>query len=305
MSVIKRPLVLDAGGPGGMAILQIIRQALPNVTVVACDMDQYSPAQAFAQHFIQVPPADHPTYADNVRKVIEQYNIDLVIPSFHFGHQALAQLKNKAFINNFEASLICHDKFKFYEWCKQHHYRVPETHLLSSVEKIQSKAYLKPRFGAGSTGNYLAATSDEFLLLKKLLADGQDYLVQEFIEGELWQVEALNLNGRMTASAACRSVRVKAGNTITAFVTGYSELQNVARDVLESMEYNGLSNLEAIRTEQGELVLIEVNPRSGSCIQYTTDAGCNTVAYLMTGDRKYLAPVTEGTYASYRNIARV
>jgi predicted ATP-grasp superfamily ATP-dependent carboligase len=288
-----------------MAVLQIIRQTLPGITVVACDMDIYSPAQTFAHHFVPVLPAGHPGYADNIKKVIDQYDIDLVVPSFHFGHQALAGLEDKAFINNFKASRICHDKFKFYEWCKKRGYSVPKTRLLSSTDSIQSKAYIKPRAGAGSANNYVAATNEDFLLFKKLLAGGQDYLVQEFIEGELWHVEALHLDGGMIASTTCRSMRAKAGNTVIALVSDYKELQDLASNVLKEMQYNGLSNMDVVRTKQGELVILELNPRSGSTIQYTTEAGCNTIAYLLTKDRKYLAPINEGVYASYRQISKI
>lgn len=293
-------LVLDAGGPGSMAALKTIsRSAGLNVTTVACDMDRLSPAKLFSNHFIEVPAASSKEYIGIIRKIINDYKIDLVLPTFHFGFKELSNIGLPVFVTDFEKGLLCHDKYRFYKYCKKVDLPVPDTSLLRDVETITEPVYMKPRFGAGSKGHYLCKSEKELNALKIIIGDEVDYLVQEVIEGKFWSVELIIIDGEIVSMACFETLRVKAGNSSVVEVKDNPALLEFAKLTQERIGIKSTFVLQVFIDKNKKITIIEINPRHGSGIEFLAKANWNAPLYWSTNDTAYLGNPKKGIFHRY------
>ena len=303
---MKRVLVLDAGGPGSMAAMRLIQRAGLPVKIVAGDLDECSPARLVSDVFLQVPSAKSAEYAGAVRAVVDKYKIDVILPSFHFGFEQLAKTElSKLLPLNVEASLLCRDKWLFYEWCVQQGYDVPHASLMSDSKKIAVKSFVKQRRGAGSKDSYVVDSSEKLKAVGMLIGATDNYIVQNFIEGRHWSVEALRMDGDLIACSTMRVVRHKAGNATSVYVDDNKQLATLVKGLLDDLEYEGPANVDFIQDGDGKFYILEVNPRFGSTIQFSGAAGSNTVAFLLTRDPKHIKKYEEGYYVSWIEAGRL
>lgn len=303
---MKQPrhvLLLDAGGPGSMAVMRLIRDAKLPVLVVAADMDAHSPARLVADVFQQIPPASDSAYSDAVGSLIKQYDIELVMPSFHFGYQKPKALDESLFVGSLETALLCQDKWEFYQWLQRHRYDTPETRLLAQTKSIAERSYVKPRYGAGAKDNYDITSNDKLAAVRKLCA-GRDYLVQEFVEGQHWSVEALRVGSELLSCSALKVISHKAGNATTVLLEQNPHVTDLCAALLTDLGYEGPANIDLIETAQGYKIL-EVNPRFGSTVRFVGAAGRNVPAFLLTGNSDWLASEKSGYYTSLDDTVKL
>jgi predicted ATP-grasp superfamily ATP-dependent carboligase len=93
----------------------------------------------------------------------------------------------------------------------------------------------------------------------------------------------------------------KAGNTVTAEVCENEELTSLCEVLLAELDYDGPANLDFIQSARG-YELLELNPRFGSTVQLVGVAGPNIVAYQVTSDEKWLAPIIPGRYTTVTDV---
>lgn len=296
-------LVLDAGGPGSMAVMRLVRDAGLPITLIAADMDPDCAAKLVADVFVVIPPANSPKYLPEVKKTISRHNVDVVMPSFHFGYEKLRELDGNLFIGSLDTALLCQDKWAFYRRATEHDYLVPRTTLLADTAAIEGKSYLKPRYGAGAKDNYTARSTQELNALRTVVGSA-DYLVQDFADGQQWSVEVLQLGGELVSCSTLRVITHKAGNTVTASVEDNQTLTKVCSKLLTDLGYEGPANLDFIQTNRG-YELLELNPRFGSTVQFVGAAGHNTPAYLLSRDSSWLGPQTAGYYTVLGDVKKI
>jgi carbamoyl-phosphate synthase large subunit len=300
MMTPRAVLVLDAGGPGSMATIQLLKQSALPMKIVAADMSPDCPAQMFADEFVVVPPARDEGYLAAVSGIVAKFNIDVILPSFHFGYEVLRALDQKLFVVSMDTALFCQDKFAFGEWLSTHGHLTPETRRLGDVESIDGKLYIKPRRGAGGKDNYVVEAQSQLDAVKTLVG-GSEFVVQNFVQGQHWSVEALRYHGRLVSCVALKVLVHKAGNTVTAEVCENEELTSLCEVLLAELDYDGPANLDFIQSARG-YELLELNPRFGSTVQLVGVAGPNIVAYQVTSDEKWLAPIIPGRYTTVTDV---
>src|SRR5262249_25704593 len=152
-----------------------------------------------------VSPASDVRYVKQVADLITDHKIDIVLPSFHHAMKEFAALEHPAFVNDFNAGLLCQDKWRFYQWCRKNGYSVPQTALLADSDEISAgRLYVKPRYGVGAKENFVV-NRQELESIANYLVGRDEYIVQEFIGGEQWVVDALRCDG---VFIGCTSARV-------------------------------------------------------------------------------------------------
>ena len=97
----KNILLLDAGGPGSIGTLKNIKESNLSCTTIACDMDEFAAGRLFADVFVKIPAATDPRFLTEIERVLHNYNIDLVLPTFHYGFAKLANCESYAFMQDF------------------------------------------------------------------------------------------------------------------------------------------------------------------------------------------------------------
>src|SRR5439155_595900 len=93
-------------------------------------------------------------------------------------------------------SQVCQDKLVFFNACRQARLPVPETMLLKRDFRPNSfPKYIKPRVGSSSINNFTVKLQRELDGVLNLIDSNQDYLIQDYLTGQHWNVDVLVDNG--------------------------------------------------------------------------------------------------------------
>lgn len=292
--------VLQAGGPCAMSFMKYVRKAEPSARIVAADMDPNSAARYLADVFIQVPAANSDGYGKLIADILKEHKISMMAPCLSFSLDLFDNVENAFFFNNLETSMLCSDKWLFYQWCKENAIRTPHTILLSEVTKPSVPCYVKPRIGAGAKYNYSAQTAAQYKGLLNFIDNKADFIVQDLIMGDHIIVEAMRLDSELVSCVAMREFVSKAGNAYTVEIVHDPKLVEITQNLLSVMGFQGPANIDFMQDRDGNYFVLEVNPRFGSTVEFVAETGHNTPAFLVTRDRKYLAHEPKGVYSIIR-----
>lgn len=184
------------------------------------------------------------------------------------------------------------DKWRFYNFCKEHLFPVPTTIYFSSkaemvfskIEECLSTPFvIKPTNASFSKGVCIINNESE---LERNVLNNKDYnytplLAQQYIEGKDIDLSLLSYNGNLRAAAI---------QTKKKFVTSFcksDELLNIAHH-LACLNYNGLMHVDArLQHKTGKIFLIESNPRFWASMSAATYCGLNFVEELINAENKF------------------
>lgn len=179
---------------------------------------------------------------------------------------------------------ICHYKNQFCRWIERN---IPEIGIktYSSLEEAKNAVYplfIKPVEGVASNGCRQISSYEE---LKLLLSDGQigkDVIVQDYMTGQNITVDCIR--NRKTAQKAMvqrrELLRNANGCGIAVEIFEDEKLTEICDYLIESLDLNGVINIEFFDTKQGYKI-IEINPRFSAGSIYTCMSGVNTVINAM------------------------
>jgi glutathione synthase/RimK-type ligase-like ATP-grasp enzyme len=233
-----------------------------------------------------------------VKEILDKYQIEIIMPCFHYGALDLSRIADDRFVNDFRAFKQCNNKYEFMNTCEKNGIPVPWTRRLKNVREIRSPVFIKPNIGTGSRNCYVVNTNREYSALREYLIMVDDFIVQEYLVGQQWTVDVLVLDGVFINALTRKDLVMRAGNTVTAEVKQNKDLEELAFNIYKKLNIRSPFNIEAIETGDGFRV-IEVNARFGSGVIFTVLAGCDTISYTATRDEKYLGSVKEGIYSRY------
>lgn len=293
----KGILILEAGGACAISCIKLLK-GHPSLFLLAADMDEYAPGLAMCDKGIIVPPASDRNYKDSIQSIINSFSVDLVLPCFEHGFKELRDIKC-GFITDFESAILCKDKLMFSKMCKYVGLPVPETKLLDTRGKvIDFPQYIKPRFGVGSRNNYKVETLQQLKLLTRFLNGQEEYIIQDYLMGDHWNVDVLVKEGQFLRAVPRRDIKQKEGNCITVEVRDYKKLINFSKVVQEKLNIGSPFNLEVFETEKG-FVINEINVRFGGGIIFSALCGVDMVSFIATGEVRFLGNVRPGIYTRY------
>lgn len=188
----------------------------------------------------------------------------------------------KLCIPNQELIMICHYKDRFCKWIDEH---FPELSMKRYPRFADVSAYpvfMKPVEGRGSIGCRKVASREE---AESLLQNGlkeEDYLIQEYLDGEIITVDLVRnaKTGQMQQIQRIEHLRNSSGCGIAVEIIDHPMLRNICYRLMEKLDLNGVVNVEVFhkQTAQGDrFSAIEINPRFGAGTSFTCMAGCDIV----------------------------
>jgi predicted ATP-grasp superfamily ATP-dependent carboligase len=180
------------------------------------------------------------------------------------------------------------DKWRFYQFCREHGLTVPSTRLLASKYELDFDGaahefglpfVVKPIDQASSTGFHIISSKQEY---RKKILDDEDYrfsplLVQQYIEGPDISLNLLAIHGRITAmSVQQRDAPQNFGAPIEFIENPY--LESAAHTICERSAYHGVMCLDArLEEKTGRVYLFESNPRFWGSLSASVWCGLNFV----------------------------
>jgi len=259
--------------------------------------------------FHRLPPArkNFRAYADALEALIEQVRPNLIIPTCEEVFYLAAAAADRGFAEivftpPLETLRVLHSKIQFPQLVRGIGLPVPDTWRVQSQSDISrlplepDQLVLKPEFSRFGTATVIRP--DERKLRGLSFKNGIAWAAQRFVEGEEICLWSAAIEGRIVAHAVYRPKWRQGRSASYLFERIEDDLAvALAERVAAATRMTGQLSFDLIRTNDGNVVPIECNPRSISGIHLFD--GNADLALALTGegpavsaqsDIRYLAP---------------
>lgn len=237
--------------------------------MIGTGSDPYTPGFAACDRAYVVPQIHEPEYLDAVRVICRRESIsailtlsDLDVPVISRIRPELPELGIACFYPDNETALRFVNKYKTYEFLRDHGFKTPETFvdLSAAVAAVGFPLVIKPRDGSASQGFRVVRDEQEAELHWSSLLHP---IAQQFIRGRLLNVESVSsASGTLLGLSAWSKHSSVAGETLRAETIEHTEAIATMKKLLELSPIPGPTDMDIIEAE-GELFILEVNTRFG------------------------------------------
>lgn len=297
-SDLKNILVTGCGGDIAIAMARILREILPGSRLIGTDINDDHPAYAFFDKVMIVVRADHPEYHECIEKIIQENNVNLLIPSTETEIDYIIQqgatdsvfnvpvlMANK---NIVETGL---DKLKTADYLRSIGCLSPWTVAVDSGEPKTYPCIFKPRKGCGSK-NIATVTEDN---VSEYSSYGSDYIWQEYLYPD---DEEYTCGLYRSSHGDVRSITIKrqlqGGLTGKGVIVDDSRIEQLLENIARASDLIGSINVQLRLTSDGPVVF-EINPRFSSTVMFRHKLGFKDLLWsiedkLDLGLSDYVAP---------------
>jgi carbamoyl-phosphate synthase large subunit len=305
-------LVSGASGIVGYGTLKSLRMSDNNYKLIGTTIYDDSIAPAFCDVFEQAPLTNDPGYIDWLCDIIKKYEIDMVIPgidvdmyTWNEHRDRISETGAEVMLNNPDLIKLCGDKWNFYQ--KLHEAGSPyaiESRLEGTFAELQA-AYglpflIKPRRGFGSKGIVIVDSEETFAkhqgelgtvtMVQPIMGDmDSEYTVSAFFDKD----------SNIRCFMGLRRKLAKEGFTEKAAVDNPPGVEEAMKEMAAVLKPVGPTNFQ-FRLHEGQLKLLEINPRISSASSIRAGFGYNesimAVEYFLH-DVVPTQPAVRGGYA--------
>ena len=275
--------------------------------VFAADMQLSAPALVDADVAIKVPGIYEKNYIPTLVEIIEKHHIhavislnDLELPILSENKQEIEKYGAKVIISNNHVIKIAFDKWETVKFLEENGLKSPKTFIDLNQAKQAIKngelhfpLVIKPRWGSASIGIDFPENLDELdlayqlqtiRLKKTILAEASKedinhaILIQEKIQGCEYGMDVLNdFNGNYVGTFVRKKLSMRSGETDKAISVIEERFNKIGEIIGKNLKHIG--NLDCdVFEHNGELYVLELNPRFGGGYPFSHEAGNNTAA---------------------------
>jgi len=254
-----------------------------NVLIYGIDSNENCIGKYFVDKFFKVDKINSIDIYDLLNKC-KSWGIKLIIPSrdedvlFYSKYKALFEKSGiHIMCPSYESSYKCIDKLSFFKQTKTH-FSIPTSDL---IEDVISESYVvKERFGAGSKKIALGLSKNDAISFAEKI---KNPIFQKYITGNEISIDAyVDLGGSIKGVILrTRDLIIDGESKIsTTFFDEY--IENSARNIIHELNLYGHIMLQMLIDENGQLFVIECNPRFGGASTLSVNAGLDSFkwAYL-------------------------
>lgn len=309
-------LLTGVGLDGGPDVIRALRADEElGARVIGVDLSPEVAGRYLCDAFHTVPPRDDPSYVAEVARIAESEGARLIYPLPTFDQEIFASAREALEARGFavavsppDAVRICNDKWVLYERLRETHpHLLPETRRVTSASQLEETARafgyprrrvcVRRRLSRGAIGLRVLDAGParlEALLherpgsplvsLEELLdCLGQadrfpEYLVQEYLPGEEWDVDLLCRAGQTPIAASRRSLAMVGGAAAHAVLEPREQIVGLSREIAGELGLEAVVNIAFRGNEQDTPKLLEINPRIPMSILCALGGGVNLVA---------------------------
>lgn len=156
--------------------------------------------------------------------------------------------------------------------------------LYSSVEEADGQDVIFKRdVSFGGHGVHRPRTAESIMNLIAHQPEGEPYLIEEYIDGDDWSVDAVRF-GDMFRYSAYRTVSSRGnGPSTRREIKNFPVLGEIAKAIMDHVDYNGVCGFDFKVDSAGIPYILECNPRFTGGIGSQIEAGFDIPYYLWEG----------------------
>lgn len=268
-------LVFPCGSEIGLEVNRALADSLHFSVFGASSTDDHG-KYAYRQYIPGLPFIDAPNFIGEINKIVEQYQIDFIIPAHDAAvlrmAECQAEIKAEVVGSCLETCRICRSKSKTYELFEK---LIPTPKLYRETAAIDFPAFLKPDVGQGSKGAYKVNTGEEAAFYCK---QDPTVLVMEFLPGREFTIDCFTDRKRSLLFAAGRErSRIANGISVHSQPAQDERFGKMAELINKTLLFRGAWFFQVKERSDGELVLMEIAPRVAGTMALFRADGVNFV----------------------------
>jgi carbamoyl-phosphate synthase large subunit len=246
-------------------------------TTVATDANPLAPALYHADVHALVPRIEEDGYVPALRELVEQHDIDLIVPLTDLDQITLAQAREGlgAIVLLPDAEIVerLGDKYLAHLLFEERGIASPPTWLPTGVpDDAEFPLLVKARHGFGSRHIYRAGDAAQLGFF--LGYTPVESIVQACLAGDEFSIDVFcDLDGRCLNAIPRTMIESKGGESIKGMTIRDERLIELARDVAEKLQLVGPANIQCFRESDGSHFLTDINPRFGGGFPLPLAAG--------------------------------
>lgn len=301
-------LITAVGGSAGLSALRFLTEHA-HVRVHGTDINDASEGQHFAHEFrVMAPFRDREAYARDLRALIDEWDIDIVIPTLD---EEMEEIQNvlagedvHILASPKETLQLVMDKKRFYEWARTH---MPEyTARFTTLDQEPSwdapTYFIKPARGRGSNGCMLVAKAD-LSRVRSEFTHPEAQVVMEVLTGREWTVDAyVTKSGVVRYVVPRERLVVESGVSKKGRTEKHGEIIDATKALIERLSFYGPICVQFKEDKDGRPKLLEVNARMSGGSPITKLAGADPMRCFveeLRGDEPYAVEWNEITGVGY------
>ena len=243
----------------------IVAAFAQHAPVVAVDPNPLAPAQYAAHHRRQVPLVEEPDYVPALQALCAELDVGVVVPLTDLDIEVLAHAcvagELPALVPAPRVARATYDKYEAHRMLLEAGLPSPPTALPG--EPIDSyPVMVKPRRGSGARSIHRADDDAAARFFVDYI--GEETMVQRFMDGPEFSIDTLSdLGGRCLNAIPRSMLESRGGESIKGTVIADSELVDLGRRVVETLEVRGPCTVQVFRDRELGLRITDVNTRFG------------------------------------------
>ncbi|WP_262176632.1 ATP-grasp domain-containing protein [Haloarcula laminariae] len=279
-------LVTGVGGASGIGAVRALRETTAH-DIVGVDMDADAAGLYLADAGRAIPPADADDWGPALRAVVDDYGVDVVVPTVDEELPELDALPDDVPAVAPRPGVIetALDKYATYRALDAAGHDLPRTWLASEAAAVPEDAYpliRKPRRGRGSRGiEQVGTPADLERSLRETERPAGQVLLQEFVEGTEFTTSVVSTADDRLLSVVPKEAIEKRGSTVKGVTRDQAAVREACRDIAATLSPSGPMNVQQIVADDGTPYTIEINPRFSSTACLTVEAGVNELDLLI------------------------
>jgi len=279
-------LVTGVGGASGIGAVRALDETTSH-DIVGVDMDRDAAGLYLADTGQAIPPANDDQWGPVMRDIIDDHDIDVVVPTVDEELPELDSLPDDVPVVAPRPGVVevALDKYATHRRLSDAGHSVPRTWLASDAAAIPEDAYpliRKPRRGRGSRGIERVETpADLDRALQAAKRDANEVLLQERVSGTEFTTSIVSTTADRLLSVVPKEAIEKRGSTVKGVTRRQPAVRDACRDIAATLSPAGPVNVQQIVAEDGTPYTIEINPRFSSTACLTVNAGVNELDLLI------------------------
>ena len=223
--------------------------------VIGSDISDFNHAKVMCDDFILMPKYNDKNLWKKISKLLDEYNIDIVIPSFDETLLGWSERVNffrnkniKVIISPIETIKTFQDKWIAFKYFKNLKILTPESSLKPEFEII------KPRIGRGSSGIFLNDFKSEI--------DMTNMISQKKIIGQEFTVDCFfDIKCKPIYIIPRKRLNVIDGKSSKGIVVKNSKIEDIVKKISSNIQFNGPVNFQFFVTSKENVYILEINTR--------------------------------------------
>lgn len=302
---VSNGTVPGASAPAGINTIKSLKLANFKGKVLATDSNELSAGFYLSDYKEVSPESEDEGYLDFLFKIIDKYEINVLMPSSGYDIFPFSENKEKLrnlgvipVISDRDVLEVCRDKVLTFERLKNNFNLPYTTEDKSGITEFPIIS--KPRFGKGSRD---IIQINDFSELDYISSRYSNMIYQEYLPGEEFTIDVLSdFDSNPIISVPRVRLQTRGGISTKGKIILEKELIEESCKISKFLKIIGPCCIQMKKDKDNAFKLVEINPRLGGGTIFTTLAGANfpkMIIDMIEGKKIKIPQISEITVLRY------